>query len=188
MTEILNLCSMAIADKVQRHMMANYYTVQLEALQDEAKRLGYYFASTELAAITPSILVDCLAYAVDYRRRSYLYPRLAPEEWERITRDAIKDGYPQVHVRDLLTALEALGVRIQESPEALELITCEESRERRRDADTRDAYIPELSTDSTLDSPAIDLKEKDEKCVLTFDEILTKHTQWEQNHEGFHKN
>lgn len=44
MIEALNIATMPIADKVQRHMMASYYALQLDALEAEAKRLGYFFA------------------------------------------------------------------------------------------------------------------------------------------------
>ena len=41
MIDALNIATMPIADKVHRHMLASYYALQLDALQAEAKRLGY---------------------------------------------------------------------------------------------------------------------------------------------------
>ena len=74
MIEALNIATMPIADKVQRHMMASYYALQLDALEAEAKRLGYFFAQADTAATMPPVLADCLARAVIFRRESYLYP------------------------------------------------------------------------------------------------------------------
>ena len=45
MKEALDIATMPIADKVQRHMMASYYAAQLDALQAEAKRFGYLGSS-----------------------------------------------------------------------------------------------------------------------------------------------
>lgn len=61
MIDALNIATMPIADKVQRHMMASYYALQLDALQAEAKRLGYFFAQADTADYMPPTLADCLA-------------------------------------------------------------------------------------------------------------------------------
>jgi len=44
MIDPLNIATMPIADKVHRHMLASYYALQLDALQAEARRLGYSFS------------------------------------------------------------------------------------------------------------------------------------------------
>ena len=49
MIDALNIATMPIADKVHRHMLASYYALQLDALQAEAKRLGYFFAQADTA-------------------------------------------------------------------------------------------------------------------------------------------
>ena len=116
MIESLNIATMPIADKVHRHMLASYYALQLDALQAEAKRLGYFFAQADTAATMPPVLADCLARAVEYRRRCYLYPN-CPESWERQTTDSMSDGYAQEHCRSMLAALAALGIRLQEGPQ-----------------------------------------------------------------------
>lgn len=126
--DALNIATLPIADKVQRHMMASYYAIQLDKLQEEAKRLGYYFARAVLAAPVPPILAECLAHAVEYRRRAYLNPNQPPEEWERLTRYSMDDGYAQEHLRSMLAALSALGVRLQEGPGAFALLRTEERR------------------------------------------------------------
>lgn len=125
----LNIATMPIADKVHRHMLASYYALQLDALQAEAKRLGYFFAQADRADCMPSTLADCLARAVEYRRKCYLYPN-CPESWERQTSDSMSDGYAQEHCRSMLAALAALGIRLQESPRACVLLAEEECRQR----------------------------------------------------------
>ena len=82
MIDALNIATMPIADKVHRHMLASYYALQLDALQAEAKRLGYFFAQADTAATMPPVLADCLARAVMYRRECYLNPD-APDIWGR---------------------------------------------------------------------------------------------------------
>jgi hypothetical protein len=83
MIDALNIATMPIADKVQRHMLASYYALQLDALQAEAKRLGYFFAQADTAATMPPVLAELLgAGDVIYRRESYLFPN-CPESWER---------------------------------------------------------------------------------------------------------
>lgn len=128
---VLNIATMPIADKVHRHMLASYYALQLDALQAEAKRLGYFFAQADTAAIMPPVLVERLAWATDYRRKCYLYPN-CPESWERQTADSMSDGYAKEHCRSMLAALAALGIRLQEGPQACALLAAEECRQREK--------------------------------------------------------
>ncbi len=129
-TETLNIATMPIADKVQRHMMASYYAIQLDALQKEAKRLGCYFAKADTAAPIPPTLTECLASTIEYRRNSYLTPNKTAEAWEQQTRYSLEDGYAQEYLRSMMAALAALGVRLQEGPETLALLAAEECRQR----------------------------------------------------------
>ena len=131
MNDSLNIATMPIADKVHRHMLASYYALQLDALQAEAKRLGYFFAQADTAATMPPVLADCLARAVEYRRRCYLYLN-CPESWERHTADSMSDGYAQEHCRSMLAGLAALGIRLQEGPQACALLAAEECRQREK--------------------------------------------------------
>ena len=131
MIEALNIATMPIADKVQRHMMASYYALQLDALQAEAKRLGYFFAQAETAATMPPVLADCLARAVMYRRECYLNPD-APDIWESRTDTAMRDGYAPETLRAMLAALAALGIRLQAGPQAYALLAAEECRQREK--------------------------------------------------------
>ena len=109
MIDALNIATMPIADKVHRHMLASYYALQLDALQAEAKRLGYFFAQADTAATMPPVLAERLAWATEYRRKCYLFPN-CPESWERQTSDSMSDGYAQEHCRSMLAALAALGI------------------------------------------------------------------------------
>ncbi|PRW83173.1 hypothetical protein C7A11_30840 [Pseudomonas simiae] len=79
----------------------------------------------------PPVLADCLAWAVEYRRRCYLYPN-CPESWERHTADSMSDGYAQEHCRSMLAGLAALGIRLQEGPQACALLAAEECRQREK--------------------------------------------------------
>ena len=117
MIDALNIATMPIADKVHRHMLASYYALQLDALQAEAKRLGYFFAQADTAATMPPVLADCLARAVMYRRECYLNPD-APDIWESRTDTAMRDGY----------APETL----QEGQQACVLLAAEECRQREK--------------------------------------------------------
>ena len=147
MIDALNIATMPIADKVQRHMMASYYALQLDALQAEAKRLGYFFAQSDTAATMPPVLAERLAWATEYRRKCYLYPN-CPESWERQTDDSTSDGYTQEHCRSMLAALAALGIRLQESPQACALLAAEECRLREK---ASLPPTPEPSPDSEIE-------------------------------------
>ena len=131
MIDALNIATMPIADKVHRHMLASYYALQLDALQAEAKRLGYFFAQADTAATMPPVLAERLAWATEYRRKCCLFPN-CPESWERQTADSMSDGYAQEHCRSLVAALAALGIRLQESPQAFALLAAEECRQREK--------------------------------------------------------
>lgn len=131
MIDALNIATMPIADKVHRHMLASYYALQLDALQAEAKRLGYFFAQADTAATMPPVLADCLARAVMYRRECYLNPD-APDIWESRTDTAMRDGYAPETLRAMLAALAALGIRLQEGPQACALIAAEKCRQREK--------------------------------------------------------
>lgn len=131
MIESLNIATMPIADKVHRHMLASYYALQLDALQAEAKRLGYFFAQADTAATMPPVLADCLARAVMYRRECYLNPD-APDIWESRTDTAMRDGFAPETLRAMLAALAALGIRLQEGPQACALIAAEKCRQREK--------------------------------------------------------
>lgn len=144
--DALNIATMPIADKVRRHIMASYYAVQLDVLQTEAKRLGYFFAQADKAATMPPTLADCLARAVMHRRESYLCPE-APEVWEPRTDAAMREGYGPEILRSMLAALDALGIRLQESSQAYALLAAEECR----------VPEPRMTLDSVLEESVEDL-------------------------------
>ena len=129
MIDALDIATMPIADKVQRHLMASYYALQLDALQAEAKRLGHFFARADTAATMPPVLADRLAWATEYRRMGYQNPNV-PGKWVAWINSSMSDGYPQEHLRSMLAALAALGIRLQESPRARALLAAEECRQR----------------------------------------------------------
>jgi hypothetical protein len=114
----VDLAELSIGDKVQRHVMAQFYRLQLTALQKEAAHLGYFFAQGGQAAILTPKLLDNLAYAVAYRRKAFLSPLMTPEQWEKDTDFSIKDGYAQQYVQSLLAGLSAIGLNLQEGPDS----------------------------------------------------------------------
>lgn len=130
MAESVNIAAMSIASQVQRHVTASYYAIQLTELQVIAKRFGYFFARANTTAFMPAIVFDCLARGLEYRRQSYLYPLMAPGRLQQRTSWNMEDGYAQEYLVEILGALVSLGLRLQESPEALALVTAEESRQR----------------------------------------------------------
>ena len=123
----LNIATMPIADKVRRHMAASYYALQLNDLQVEANRLGYLFAQAETAATMPLDLAFHLAWNTEYTRIRREYPN-ARENWARWTADNMDNGYAKGNLRDMLAALTALGIRLQETPLALALLADEKYR------------------------------------------------------------
>jgi len=95
-----------------------------------------------------------------YRRECYLNPD-APDIWESRTDTAMRDGYAQEMLRAILAALAALGIRLQEGPQACALLAAEECRQREkaslphvpspRSEVKVSSFVDELFTD--LDTP-----------------------------------
>lgn len=69
--ESLNLASMAIADKVGRHVHARYYGAQLGALQDAARRIGVAFVPQPHADHLSWRVEEHLAFALSLARAAY---------------------------------------------------------------------------------------------------------------------
>jgi len=131
MVESLDIGAMIIADKVSRHVMANYYTLLLDALQLEADRLGYFFAQSDTGAIMLPTLNENLAWKVRFRRICYLYPNLN-EDWCRLVEEGMSDGSAKQFLRAMLAALAALGIRLQGGPDVCSQLEEEECRLREK--------------------------------------------------------
>ncbi len=126
------------------HMNAEFYKVKLDALQSEAKRLGYYFARSDTAAIMPPLLACCLAESINYHRDAFLYPKETPADWEESTRFRMNNGYAEQIMTGMIKALDTLGLRLQETPEAVRLLADEELRRREQESAPDDLSLDKI--------------------------------------------
>lgn len=113
MNKALDIGAVPIAEKVQRHLLTSYCALQLDALQIEAKRYGYFFTHAETAASMAPFVEERLAWAVEHQHQRYLRPN-CPESWERHTEVSMRNGSAQEHCRSMLAALATLGIRLQD--------------------------------------------------------------------------
>lgn len=134
-----------IANKVHQKTNAIFYSVQLEALQIEAERLGFFFARNDTAAIVTPLLAERLASVTAYKRFSFLYPNDFLD-WDRLVSDQMENGYAPKHLVSLLEALAELGIRLQESPQATVLLKNEEEQKQDKEmpVDVIDLSLLEL--------------------------------------------
>lgn len=128
--EAVDISLIPIATQVHRMVLARFYEIQLTEIQEILQRFGYFFAKTDAVTVLPPALFDRVARDVDYRRKSYLYPQATTQRRHEWTRVEMLDGYAQQYLADILDALAALGLRLQETPETLALVTDWETRQR----------------------------------------------------------
>ncbi|WP_150129301.1 hypothetical protein [Xanthomonas citri] len=147
-----------LAGKVHQHVNGNYYAVLLDALQKAARDLGCYFAVNETDG--PAVWIEwspvvrkALAWAVHYRKQSYLYPLGGSERWEKNTKMAMEDGFAQETVVLMLEALAREGIRLQAAPHATSLLAAERCRQRENGIEEMTPRTAEWSSKlSTSDS------------------------------------
>lgn len=111
MIEAIDVSTMPVADRVRRHLGAAYYAVQLDAMQREAQRHGYFFAKADTAVSIPPTVIDHMAYALEERRQAYLRPRA--DNLVYLAEETYNAGGAHVTLNAILDALAALGVRPQ---------------------------------------------------------------------------
>lgn len=121
----LDIATMAVADKVRRHVSASDFAERLDALQAEANRLGCYFIQADAGDLLRPTLFDCLAGALQFRPYSGQLPRRATRHLESRTENGVDDGYAYQQLQAVLDALAALGVHLREGPHASALIAAE---------------------------------------------------------------
>lgn len=121
MIESINLATMGIADKVNRYLQAHYYTIQLAALQKSVQTIGGAFVQQAHASYLPPEVEEHLAFAVMLARESYLSPKAPTVDHYRAVERGLEDGYAVVLLREIFSALDALGLRLHVRPEGYDL-------------------------------------------------------------------
>ena len=158
MNQSLNLSTMAIADKVNRYVQARYYAILLVALQKSVQKIGGAFVQRAHADYLPPDVEDHLALAVMLTRESYLWPKASPVEHYQTAERRLEDGYAVVLLREILSALDALGLRLHVRPEGYDW---EALRAERLEWRTMEVGLPIASlTDDEIDVGVTQLLEQ----------------------------
>ena len=127
MTSAVDISVMQIGDKVHRYVMARHYSDLLEALQDEARAFGYYFAMETTpgdAVALPDVVADALAASVAVRKSLLTSPASDCAARQRAER-SIRSGFARTHLDALLEALGKLGIHVQQQADALDQTAAE---------------------------------------------------------------
>jgi hypothetical protein len=107
--QAINIATMDWGHKVHHLMNANYFSIQLEALQTEAAKLGLYFEERGFEYFLCADEANHLARAVEYRRQQFLNPD-SPDVWDSCVKESMESGYACMHLRELIDALKGLGI------------------------------------------------------------------------------
>ncbi|SEU40548.1 hypothetical protein SAMN03159335_06339 [Burkholderia cepacia] len=146
--QAVDVTQLDLAGQVHSRVLAGHYRELLEAVQDAARELGYFFAKAETAAAMPELLSEVLAEAVVLRKETSVSPWDRDAAEERARR-FIACGFGAVLRDDMLGALEAAGIRLQETAQAPLLLTS--------------AKI--MRDESLLTTRALDTEERGESAV-----------------------
>ena len=128
MIEPFNLATMAIADKVNNYIQAYFYKIQLAALQTAAEKIGGSFVQRPHLDDLPPEVEEHLAFAVILAREAQLYPKDSTYEHYLIAERRLEDGYAVALLREILAALNTLGLYLHVQPEAYTLEVIEAER------------------------------------------------------------
>lgn len=120
--QAVDVTQLDLAEQVHSRVLASHYGELLEAVQDAARELGYFFAKAETAATVPELLAEVLAEAIVLRKEASLSP-WNREDAEQRARRYLEDGFGEVMRDEMLSALDAVGVRLQETDQAPFLLT-----------------------------------------------------------------
>lgn len=107
------ISTMPMADRVSRYLQARYFEMQLAALEEAAAGIGCLFVLQAHADDLPEEAREHLAFAVALARERYLAPKSTVQACHAYASDRMADGHADGLLRDMLAALEALGVRPQ---------------------------------------------------------------------------
>lgn len=113
MNDSVGLSAMHIADKVNRFVNARYYSIQLAALEKSAANIGCGFVQRGYADPIPPEVEEHLAIAVLLAREAFVAPELTKKDFYSTVEARLKEGYATAYFREILAALEALGLRFQ---------------------------------------------------------------------------
>jgi hypothetical protein len=129
--EEFNIATLPIADKVNCYLQTRYYEMHLDMLQKAAKQIGGTFAQCPQSDCIPPEVEDYLAYAVMVGRVAYLYPLESEYKNHRTVEDWMNDGYGVTLLREILAALDGLGIRFRVQGGGYDWIVIKEAIERR---------------------------------------------------------
>jgi hypothetical protein len=128
MIEPFNLATMAIADKVNKYIQAYFYKIQLAALQTAAEKIGGAFVQRPHLNDLPPEVEEHLAFAVILAREAQLYPKDSTYEHYLIAERRLEDGYAVALLREILAALNTLGLHLHVQPDVSTLEVIEAKR------------------------------------------------------------
>lgn len=111
MDEVLSISALPIADKVNRYVHAHYYAVQLAALEKAVGNIGCAFVERNSADTMVPEVEEYLAMAVTIARENYITPKCNADEHYRVAEARLEDGYAVTLFREIVAALDALGLR-----------------------------------------------------------------------------
>jgi hypothetical protein len=142
MIEPFNLATMAIVDKVNNYIQAYFYKIQLAALQTAVEKIGGAFIQRPHLDELPPEVEEHLAFAVVLAREAQLHPKDSPYGHYLIVERRLEDGYAVALLRQILAALNTLGLHLHVRPEAhtLEVIAAE------RHQWAMDAYVTTVAS------------------------------------------
>jgi hypothetical protein len=118
----IDITQLDLAGEVHSRVLANHYGVLLDAVQSAAQELGYFFAKADTAAAMPELLAEVLAEAIVLRKEASVSP-LDSEGAEQRARRYLAEGFGEVMRDEILSALEGVGIRLQETGQASVLLT-----------------------------------------------------------------
>lgn len=117
----VDITEKGLAAQVHSRVLAGHYAEQLEALQEAASKLGYYFAEAETSVPMPEVLAAALAEAIVWRKELSNAPK-DPERARRWAEQAIEIGFGDVLRDAIIEALAELGIRLQATSDAQALV------------------------------------------------------------------
>ena len=126
--EPFNLDTMAIADKVNNYIQTCYYKIQLAALQTAVEKIGGTFVQRPRLDDLPQEVEEHLAFAVILAREAYLSPKDSPYEHYLVAERRLEDGYAVTLLREILAALNTLGLYLHVRPGVYTLEVIEAER------------------------------------------------------------
>jgi hypothetical protein len=129
--EEFNIATLPIADKVNNNLQARFYEMHLALLQKAAKQIGGTFAQCPQSDCIPPEVEDYLTYSVMVGRAAYLYPLESEYKNHRTVEDWMNDGYGVTLLREILAALDGLGIRFRVQGGGYDWIVIKEEIERR---------------------------------------------------------